>query len=589
MPISKYVSTTALYRVMIALILLLSGGSAYAKSAKRDYKLGRAEEVRSDMIVAYKAYKEAYELKPQNIKYRIAYDRTRTEAAAEYVKHGETYAAQGDLAAALAAYLKALDADPTFELAESEARKLEHWLETANRKAAATAPSAAANSGPESPVRLEIPGRGPVTLHMIENSKVIYQTVGKLLGINVLFDPAYNSSRIQVDLKNVTPYQALQVISEVSGTFWKPVTRNTIFVAQDTRAKRQAYNDQSLEVFYVRNISQESDFTDIETALRNVFQTAKIFGVSSDDAIVMRGTPDELQLAKMLIASLDEPKPEVLVDITVMEVSRDKMREIGLSPPTSLTVDSGSSQTLEQIGHTSAYDITIGQAAADFLLTDSNTHVLQNPQLRALNGEQAILDFGEKLPVATGSYTYATGSASAAAETQFQYLNVGVDVKMTPEIHRDHDVTLKLSVDVSSENGTEALEGVDEPIISQEKVQQIVRLKNGESTILAGLLKKEVSQTVNGWPGFGEVPLMKYFFSTQQHEVTTDELVFMITPHIIRAPQFDTATEREIDTGTANTFELRDPPVLQVGNTGSKQKRVSVPVQATSHPQHLRK
>ncbi len=535
---------------------------AHAESAKRDYKLGQAAETRNDIVAAYQAYKRAHELKPEEIRYRIAYDRVRVSAAAEYVKEGETFAAQSNWAPALAAYLKALDADPSFELAEVDARKLEHRLEEKSQAGTETLRSAdeSANNGPEAPVRLDVSVAGPVTLHLVEDSKVIYQTLGKVLGINVLFDPQYTSSRIQVDLNNVTPYQALNILSEVSGTFWKPVTHNTIFVAADTRAKRQEYSAQALEVFYLKNVSQTSDFTDVQTALRNVFQAAKIYGVASDNAIVMRGTPDELQLAKMLIASLDEPKSEVLVDITVMEVSRDKMREIGLSPPTSLTVNSGSSQTLEQIGHTSAYSITIGQAAADFLLTDSNTRILQNPRLRALDGQQASLKLGERLPVATGSYTYATGSTSAAAETQFQYLDVGVNVEMTPQIHPDRDVTLKLTVDVSSENGTENLDGVDEPIISQQKAQQIVRLKNGESTILAGLVKNEVSQSVSGWPGFGEIPLMKYFFTTQKHEVTTDQLVFMITPHVIRAPEYDKATEREIDTGTAATIQLREAP-----------------------------
>jgi general secretion pathway protein D len=259
----------------------------------------------------------------------------------------------------------------------------------------------------------------------------------------------------------------------------------------------------------------------------------------------------------MLIAGLDQPKPEVMVDITVMEASRDKLREIGISPPTSLTVTSGSSQTLNEIGRSSAYSISVGQAAVDFLLTDSDTHILQSPRLRALDGQKATLKLGEKLPVATGSYTYATGSTSAAAETQFQYLDVGVNVEMTPAVHSDRDVTLKLSVEVSSRSGTETISGVDEPIISQEKSDQTVRLKNGEATILAGLVKRQISHTVSGWPGFGEIPLLKYFFTTQSHEVTDDELVFMIVPHVVRASPFEAGSSRQIDTGTEQGIQLR--------------------------------
>lgn len=535
---------------------------AQAQSAKRYFNQGQAEEAQNDIIAAYEAYKHAYELKPQDLRYRTTWERVRVAAAAEYVKEGERFAAQGTLAPALAAFLKALDADPSNELAESDARRLERQLEQPGHAAAPPRP-AQPILNPQPPLRLDISAGGPVTLHMVEDSRITYQTLGRLLGINVLFDPAYSSRRIQVDLKSVTPYEALRIVSEVSNTFWKPVTHNTIFVAEDTRTKRQEYSQEAVQVFYLKNVSQTNDFTEVQTVLRNLFQTARVNGVASDNAIIVRGTPDELQLARMLIAGLDEPKPEVLVDITVMEVSRDKMREIGLSPPTSLTINSGSSQTLEQIGHSSAYNIAIGQAAAEFLLTDSDTRVLQNPRLRALDGQKADLKLGEKIPVATGSYTIPTSTTAAAAETQFQYYDVGVNIEMTPAIHADNDVTLRLGVEISSQLTTVPLDGVNEPVISQEKADQVVRLKNGESTILAGLLKKQISQTVNGWPGLGEIPLMKYFFTTQQHEVTTDELVFMITPHIVRAPQFDDNVQHPIDTGTETAVELREAPQLQ--------------------------
>jgi general secretion pathway protein D len=251
-----------------------------------------------------------------------------------------------------------------------------------------------------------------------------------------------------------------------------------------------------------------------------------------------------------------------MVDITVMEVSRDKLREIGLSPPTSLTVSSGSSQTLEQIGKTSAYNISIGQAAVDFLLTDSDTHILQNPRLRALDGQKATLKLGEKLPVATGSYTLATSSTAAAAETQFTYIDVGVNVEMTPTIHADRDVTLKLSVEVSSQSGTDTIDSVAEPVISQQKADEVIRIKDGEASILAGLVKRQESRTVSGWPGFGEIPLLKYFFTTQSHEVVNDELVFLIVPHVVRAPSSDTNLTRAIDTGTEQAIQLREAPEL---------------------------
>lgn len=548
--------------VLVFAVLFQSGSncSAQLQSANRYYRRGQAAEAQKDIAEAYAAYKQAYELKPAELKYRVTYDRIRIAAAAAYVRQGEHFEAEGNFAPALAAYLKALDADPANEMAESDARGLERRLESPEQPIAGENRRATEATRPEGPARLDIEAKGPVTLHMVEDSRILYQTVGKLLGLNILFDPAYSSKRIQVDLNDVTPWEALRIVAEVSNTFWKPVTHNTIFVAEDTRAKRTQYAQEAVQVFYLKNVSQANDFTEVQQVLRNLFQTARINGVAGNNAIVVRGTPDELQLAKMLIAGLDEARPEVLVDISVMEVSHDKLREIGLSPPTSLTVNSGSSQTLEQIGHTSAYSIAIGQAAVDFLLTDSDTRILQNPRLRALDGQKADLKIGERIPVATGSYTVPTSTTAAASETQFTYLDVGVNIEMTPAIHADRDVTLKLAVELSSQTSSVTIEGVTEPVISQEKADQVVRLKNGESTILAGLLQRQTSQSASGWPGFGEIPLMKYFFTTQQHELKTDELVFLITPHIVRAPRFDPEVDREIDTGTETAVQLREAP-----------------------------
>lgn len=555
-PISRIKHLFLLSTGLLFALHLFAGSAleAHAESAKTYYSRGQSAEERGDVIAAYRAYKAAFDLKPEEIKYRTTYERIRASATAEYVKEGEKFAQSDNVAAALAAYLKALDIDPADDIAATMIRKLQkqlHQEDLSEQKSTVPAQRMAP------PPTLEALPEEKFSLHMAEDSRNVYEAIGKAVGLNVLFDPDYNSKLIQVDLKDVTPLDALRIVGDISNTFWKPVTHNTIFIAQDTRIKRTALSQQAVQIFYLKNVTQQNDLNDVQTAIRNLLPNVKVYGVASENAIMMRGTPDELQLAQLIVSKLDQPKAEVLVDITVLEVSRDKLREIGLSPPTSLTVSSGSSQTLNQIGHTSAYSITIGNAAAEFLLTDSDTRVLQNPRLRAVDGQKATLKLGERLPVATGTYTVATGSTSASAETQFQYLDVGVNVEMTPSIHSDQDVTLKLSVEVSSESGTETIDDVDEPIISQEKADQVIRLKDGETTILAGLVKQSDARSVSGWPGVGEIPWMKYFFSTQKHEVISDELIFMIVPHIVRAPASDGNTD-PIDTGTENGVQIRE-------------------------------
>ena len=175
---------------------------------------------------------------------------------------------------------------------------------------------------------------------MVEDSRIIYQAIGKAAGINVLFDPSYSSKRIPIDLNNVTLADALRIVATVSNTFWRPITSNTIFVAENSRSKHTELDEQAVETFYLHNVSQQNDFTEIQTVLRNLFsQGARINGVASENAIVMRATPDELLLARRLIDDLDRPKPEVVLDVAVLEVSRDVLHNIGIQLPQTASIN----------------------------------------------------------------------------------------------------------------------------------------------------------------------------------------------------------------------------------------------------------
>ena len=380
-------------------------------------------------------------------------------------------------------------------------------------------------------------------------------------------------------------FDALRIIGTVSGTFWRPVTSNTIFVAQNTRAKRTELDEQAVQTFYLSNAAQANDLNDIQTALRNVLANAKLYGVPSQNAIVMRATPDELLLAQKLIADLDKARPEVVVDVAVLEVNRDKLRNIGITLPQTATVSlqgnnatstsnsatngtstvtatqSTNNLTLNTLANLNAtnFAVTIGQATANLLLTDTNTRILQNPRIRATDNQKATLKIGSRIPVATGSFSngVSSGIGVSAVQTQFQYLDVGVNVDVTPTVHYDRDVTLKLAIEVSSQNGSVTISGVTEPIISQRKIEQVIRLREGEANILGGIMVKQDLRNVSGTPGLGEIPLLKYLFSSQSHEVQNDEVVFLLIPHVVRASALTALNLQSIDTGTGTTVEIR--------------------------------
>jgi general secretion pathway protein D len=438
---------------------------------------------------------------------------------------------------------------------------------------------------------------------MTEDAKNIYQAVGKAAGINVLFDPEYNSKRFTVDLNNVSVYEALRIIGTLSGTFWRPITPNAIFVAQNTRAKRTELDEQAVRTFYLENASQQTDLNDVVTALRNLLTNAKLYGVPSQNAIVMRATPDELLLAQKLVDDLDKAKPEVVVDVDVLEVNRDKTRTLGLNLPGSIsfqlqsatTPNSSSTDasgnttttnnlTLNDLGNLSAknFGVTVGAATANLMLSDSDTKVLQSPRLRATDGQNAKLKIGSRIPIATGSYSTGTTATavSGLVNTQFQYIDVGTSVEITPTVHYDRDITLKVKVELTAQTGQVSISGVTEPIISQRTAEQVVRLKEGEANILAGLDDKEDSKTVGGTPFLGEIPILKYLFSSTTHENKDDEIVFMLIPHIVRASLLDPLNMRTIDSGTGSTVEIRrvQPPNVVVPNGAALNPAAPAPV-----------
>ncbi len=630
---------TLLRAFSLALIVFsaLAAVPVHAQSASKLFKMGRAAEDKDDTLTAYEDYHQAFQKEPKNIDYKTSYERLRFPAAAEHVKRGEHLRDQGDLSGALTEYLRALEIDPSNELAQQDIRAARMQL---NGSGSVPNPETAMPQGTEQeladiapPPVLKPVSNEPLTLHMVEDSKIVYQTVGKAAGINVLFDPDYHSTRIQVDLTNVSIYDALRILGTISGTFWRPVTSNTIFVAQNTRGKRTELDEQAVQTFYLTNVSQANDLNDIQTALRNVFTTAKLYGVPSQSAIIMRGTPDELLLAQKLVNDLDKAKPEVVVDVAVLEVSRDKLRNIGIQLPqtasvsfqqanansitngtttgttttgvtTGTTGNTGNSLTLNNLAHLNStnFAVTIGQATANLLMTDTDTKILQNPRIRASDGQQATLKIGEKLPVATGSYQTgaATAIVSSLVNTQFQYLDVGVNIDMKPTVHYDRDVTLKLKIEVSAQNGNSNLGGINEPIITQRTVEQTIRLKEGEANILGGILQHQATNTISGTPGLGELPILKYLFSTNQHEVVDDEIVFLLIPHIVRAEMLDPMNLRQVDTGTTNSIELRrvnassnsmrplTPPPIGAQSTGGDLRGTSAAGAAASALNQMR-
>ena len=563
-----------------------------SKSAKRWDKEGQAAEAHHDFDTAFEDYQHALNLKPTDLNYKTNFARMRFQAAATHVDQGRVLRQGGDLNGALAQFTRALQIDPSYQTAQQELEQVQQQL-AAQPSGGPPAPSEQMSRQNETlasiasisgPVELKPISNDPITLHMVEDVKVIYQAIGKATGINVLFDPDYSSKRIPVDLTNVSWSDALRIVGTLAGTFYKPVTSNTIFVAQNTRTKRTDLDEQAVQTFYLTNAAAQNDANEVVVAIRNLLDPSiKIYLVPSQNAIVMRATPDQLLLAQKLLNDLDRARPEVVVDVAVLEVSRDKMRNIGITPPTSATVTpqanpttttttsstssttgtstTPSNFTLNSLAHLNAnnFAVSISPATVNLLLNDTDTRILQNPSIRATDGQHALLKIGQRIPIATGSYNagVSTGVASIGVQTQFTYIDVGVNIDLTPTVHYDRQVTLKLKIEVTSQASTVTISGVQEPIIGQRSTDQVIQLMDGEPSLLAGIITKQDSLNINGTPGLGELPLLKYFFASRATDHQKDEIVFLLIPHIVRESVLTRMNTRAIDTGTGQSIELR--------------------------------
>jgi general secretion pathway protein D len=589
---------------------------ARANSAKKLYEAGQLAEEKDDVITANDDYYQAFEKEPKNLRYKTAWERTRFPAGSAHVSRGERLRDQGDDQGALTEFLRALEVDPSNELARQDINEIKKKLSTPtqDRETSILPDEESQLSSMGGPVVLKPVSNEPLTLHMTGESKVLYETVGKAAGINVLFDPEYQSKQIQVELTNVDLLDALRILGTVSGTFWHAITPNTIFVAADTRTKRTELEDQAVQTFYLSNVTQPQDLNDIQTAVRNLLTTggAKLFSIPSQNAIVMRATPDELLLAQKIINDLDQPRPEVVVDVALIEVNRDKTRTIGLELPSSFgvqlqppnatsststsststtttTTTTGSTQnlTLNNLANLNGteFAVTVGAATANLLLTDTDTKVLQDPSIRATDGQKADLKIGERIPIATGSYQTgaATAIVSSLVNTQFTYIDVGVEVEITPTVHFNRDVTLKTKITTSQEEGSVTISGVTEPIISQRTAEQTVRLKEGEVNILGGFLEKQNLISVTGLPGLGELPILKWIFSSTTHEVQDDEIMFMITPHVVRAAKLSPLNLQEVDTGASSNVQIRRISPPGPGEASAPPLVHSLPTQSSTH------
>jgi general secretion pathway protein D len=571
----------------LSTVLLCLGMGLFAAGCPKgqtDYNKGRKAETLQDYDGALAFYESALKSDPYNAAYKIRLNQTRFEAGEMHIKLGLKQRENGDLQAAAAQFQRAQIDDPSSVMAAEELKKTLAMIADQNHASDGTPPAPEDDSEQymSAPPELKPLSNVAITYRATGDAKTLFDTIGKLAGITVIYDPDFPARRISVDLNNLTLRQALEVVCIESKAFWKPVTENIILIAPDQPQKKRDYEEESLKTFYLANTVTPQDLTEIVTGLRSLLELKHVMQLNSQNAIVIRATPDVLALAGKMIDDIDKAKPEVVVQVEVLEARTDRLRNLGVTPGqsasvainpnsttttgTSTTSTTTNNTTFNTLRHLNSndYAVTLPNFTANAVLTDTYTKIIQDPELRSVDGQQATLKIGDRIPIATGSFQAGVGVGAVGSaglvnplvNTQFQYQDVGVNIDMTPRVHPDHEISLKMKIEVSSVTGTSTIGGISQPIISQRVVTHEIRLKDGQASILGGLIQRTDTKTLNGWPGLAKIPVLRYLFSSDNVDHEEDEVLIMLIPHIVRLPEWTKENLRAIYSGSDQDIQV---------------------------------
>ncbi len=537
------------------------------------YRLGRRAELHKDYDTALVNFEKAVHTEPDNALYILHEQQARTEASLFHLKQGRRLLAEGRLDDAAGEFQKAVSIDPTDEAAAQELGRL-LAVQAAAKRGRENSLQQALKSREEAPVTENVqlkpfPPEPIAHFRIAADSRKVYEALAKLAGLNVAFTSDFQPRPVSIDLTNVKIDEALMVVGLQTRTFWKAITPNTILVVPDTPNNRRDYEEEVLKTIYLSNPLAAADRTAITTALKQILGLQRIIDNPDSNAIIIRDTPAKVAAAEKMVHDLDRGKAEILIEVSVVEADRDRARDLGLTtaptPPLSGTTIAalGFNPTIATTGTTSLlalplnrlgkisardFSIVLPGAVANALLNDSHTRILQNPQVRVTDGQTAKLRIGNRVPFATGSFLPSfgggiTGGGGAAqsfgllASTNFQYQDVGVNLDLTPHLLANGEVALHAIIEISSLGQTFRIGGLDEPSFGQRKIEHDIRLKEGEVNLLGGLIQSTDTVSVSGLPGLGQIPLIRYLFTTEHHDRADTEVLVMLTPRVIRLPE----------------------------------------------------
>ena len=563
--------------VGVCLVTLLTGGCAAATASHH----GRDAEIALDYDRAVVEYSRALRLNPGDAAARTGLERAKLRAADIHFQRGRRLAATGKYEQALVEYQVASELNPTSGDIDDELRSTRNKLRAkvaVAREGKTELQTLIARARDLPPPGLDLPAnvKMPASLTFRDaSSRDVFTTIARFADISLIFDPSFREAPVTVDLRNATLDDALNSVAGATHTFFRVTAPKTILVVPDTPAKRREYEEEIVQTFYLSN----ADLKETMDLLRMVLDARRISPTTATNAITIKDTPEHIAAAGRVLSAIDKARPEVIIDVELLEVDRTKLQEYGLQFATpvsggtatglngAVTLDQGASSTLNlpSIRNLSQSDILLANLPALYyrlLKTDDNSRTLANPQLRTSDGIAATARFGDQVPVPSTTFTpLATGGLAQQPVTSFNYQNIGVNIDITPRTHHDDEVTLSLKVAVTSLSGT-GFGGL--PTFGNREITTVIRLRDGETNMLAGLIRDDERKSLDGVPGLVDIPLVGRLFAHNTKTTTQTDIILTLTPHIIRVLDLTEADLRPFRVGRDSLAPITELPVLPV-------------------------
>ncbi len=573
-----------IWPVLVTLALVTVGCASAGRSAARSAAAG-------DWDAAVEYYQRAVQEDPDRAEYRISLERAMINASRVHIDAGRAYEEQQDLSAALREYRAAAEYDPTNSEVSARAASLDQTIRARIEAARPPPPIEAMRAQAQRetvPPLLDPASRDPLVLDFRETSlQDLIDFIGDATGINVSYDEQFQDREVTIRIDGLTLEEALDHVLSINRSFYKVLNPRAIIVVPETPQKRAEYAEQVIRTFYVSHADvQELSqlLSQIVRAPQMAVQPAVIPNTVAN-TITVRATTEVAAIIEQVIAANDKPLAEVIIDVTILEVNRERARRYGLNlsdyalggifspesaPPSDPVAPSGvgspapfNLNTISRGVSTADFYLGVPAAVVRFLETDSHTKLVAKPQLRGQEGATMTLELGEDIPVPATAFTaIAAGGAAVNPLTSFNYRAVGINVTMTPRVTYENEIILDLSVENSTLGANIDVAGTSMPTFGSRSVETRLRLRDGESNLLAGLLREDDRTTLRGFPGMTKVPILRKLFGDTDETVRTTDIVMLLTPRIVRGHELTQRDISPIYIGTQTNFGLTDPPPL---------------------------